>query len=286
MMSVMIPQLKEGQPVKEWRQLFEAAVQTIDGEASKKINFIPYAVQRNPVDCKWALEAIKKTTLKGALDHLEERLEGKKSKLVLMSSFYQLKPKTELDTDNKLSEFFFQAKETGNAAGMANEHIAFKFLEFVNKAEKVYSECKDKINSDMTDDDLMTIFDAAKAKVVSNTAAPSQMRIKEEVFLTNATEEALPTWAKQLQAQMENISKVLKLSSCDSSSSDKECQTVHLAKESRKRKSMRICSICGRKNHTEKECYQRVCSKCTGKGHDPEECPTQNKHLFRPKKSK
>ena len=88
-------------------------------------------VQRSSADMKWALEAAKKPTLKGALDEREARIDGKKSRLVTVADFFALKPAAEISSDQELSAFFFEAMDMGKSAGISADLIMCKFLQHV-----------------------------------------------------------------------------------------------------------------------------------------------------------
>ena len=66
--SLTIPHLKTNQKVKDWRLLYTSATALL--EEKQSIQFLPIAVDKSPADQKWASEAAKQETLKGALAHL------------------------------------------------------------------------------------------------------------------------------------------------------------------------------------------------------------------------
>ena len=147
MFNMNIPHLKKGQKVQEWRPLYAAATATYkDAEA---IKFLPIVVDRSPADQKWATAATKQATLKEALDELESRLDGRKTRFVAMKDFFNLKPTATVSLET-LSTFFFQALEAGKAAEISNDVIAIKFLEFVPGATKLFNDNKAHIKTDMT----------------------------------------------------------------------------------------------------------------------------------------
>ena len=135
--SIPIPHLRSGQSV-----LYAAATAVFTDE--QKRTLLPIAVDRNSADQAWASKAAAKATLKEALDELETRIGGKPSRFVAVQPFYDLKPATKVTLDS-LSTFFFKALEAGNAAKVAYDLIAIKFLRYVPDATKLFTENEGKI---------------------------------------------------------------------------------------------------------------------------------------------
>ena len=72
---------------------------------------------RSTADQKWAAEVAKHETLKDALNELQIRLDGKKTRLVAMTEFFRLKPRDDkMLNQQTLSTFFFEVLEVGNQA--------------------------------------------------------------------------------------------------------------------------------------------------------------------------
>lgn len=277
--NTLIPQLKEGVTVKEWRRLFECAVAGLANDKAR-IAYIPFAVQRSTADTKWALEAIKKNTLREALDELEARIDGKKTRLVAASEFFNLKPASEITMDSELSALFFDVLEKGAAAAVPHDLVMLKFIQFVPQASKLFDGCEADIKADMTETKMVAIFDKVRKKLSKNNvpeAAASHVQVKQEVFYSG--EEHVPKWAADLRNQVEGIKEVLGMQET-SSSDDQAYYSNNKAKITEGLKN-KLCSICSKKSHSAENCYQRICDKCNGKGHDKENCPSVYSKSYR-----
>lgn len=269
-LNLMIPHLKTGQKVRDWRVLYAASTSLL--EDAQKIGYLPIAVDRSPADQKWASEATKKETLKDALDELELRLDGRKTLFQATSDFFDLKPGSKISPAN-MSEFFFEALEAGKAAAVTNDMIAMKFLKHMPGATKLYSENEKKIKREMTEAHLMALFDDVKEKVTKRAKKPAEVT---EVFLTEESE-PMPKWAAELKAQVSALeSSFHSFSSTDSGAEDQH-RAYLVSKEKFKKSSepLKPCTICGKSNHSERKCFKRVCAKCSGKGHDADKCATR-----------
>ena len=285
--NTLIPQLKEDVTVKEWRRLFECAVAGLKDDKAR-IAYIPFAVQRSSADTKWALEASKKTTLKGALDELEARIDGKKSRLVAASEFFNLKPARKITKDSELSEFFFDVLEKGAAAAVPHDLVMLKFMECVPRAAKMFDECEADIKADMTEPNMVTIFDKVRKTLSKNNvpdSAAHHVQVKQEVFYSG--EERVPKWAEELRSQVEGIKEVLGMQETSSEATSSDDQAYYSNNNAKKTEVSKkpLCSICSKKNHSAENCYQRVCAKCNGKGHDKDDCPSVYSRSYRKKTS-
>ena len=276
--NMNIPHLKTGQLVRDWRALYTAATATYKPEEA--IQFLPIVVDRNPADQKWATEAAKKTSLKAALDELECRLDGKKTRFVAMKEFFNLKPTASVNLEN-LSAFFFATLEAGKAAELTFDVIAFKFLEYVPSSTKLFDDNKGDIKGDMTEAQLIGLFDKVRNKLA--TLKPKEETVvKDEVFQLSAEssdgEVVMPKWAEELKNQVYALSKTVNsrnpvpIGTSTDSSMD-EAYPVNNFK--RKESVKKTCSICHKAGHSEKTCFKRVCQRCSGKGHDAEKCPSR-----------
>ena len=116
----MIPQLLQGQKVKEWRRLFVCATSHF-ADDKERLRYLPQGVQRTPADIQWAFEAAKCETLEEALDVLEKRLDGSKDKLTAVTDFFRLEPVQQPLSADGLSVFFFKVMDTGKTAGLTND---------------------------------------------------------------------------------------------------------------------------------------------------------------------
>ena len=230
---------------------------------------------------KWALEASKKTTLKGALDELEARIDGKKSRLVTVADFFALKPAAEISSDQELSAFFFEAMDMGKSAGISADLIMCKVLQHVPKAAKVFEDNKDTIVANMTEAVMFEIFELVRQKLSrNNVPSPNaSVDIKHEVFYGSGV---IPPWAEKLRTQVKGIEQVLHIrensttTSETPSSDDQAFFTAGNDKKARNKKDK--CTICFRTNHVAEQCFKRVCQKCKGKGHDMKDCPSKAKY--------
>jgi len=285
--NTLIPQLKEDVTVKEWRRLFECAVAGLADDKAR-IAYIPFAVQRSSADTKWALEAIKKTTLRQALDELEARIDGKKTRLVAASEFFNLKPASEISKDSELSAFFFDVLEKGAAATVPHDLVMLKFIQFVPQASKLFDGCEADIKPDMTEASMVAIFDKVRKKLSKNNvpeSAASHVQVKQEVFYSG--EDRVPQWAADLRNQVEGIKEVLGMQETSSEAASSDDQAYYSNNKAKKSEVLKnkLCSICSKKNHSAENCYQRICAKCNGKGHDKDNCPSVYSKSYRKKPS-
>ena len=278
MFNMNIPHLKKGQKVQEWRPLYAAATATYkDAEA---IKFLPIVVDRSPADQKWATAATKQATLKEALDELESRLDGRKTRFVAMKDFFNLKPTATVSLET-LETFFFQALEAGKAAEISNDVIAIKFLEFVPGATKLFNDNKAHIKTDMTEDQLIAFFDTVRAKLATLNPKDEPRAVKEEVFQLNTAEsseaeEVLPKWAEELKSQVFALTKTFKARNAATfTSTDSSMDESYMVDKEKDRTSKGPCPICKKQGHSKKTCYRRVCGRCSGKGHDEDMCASR-----------
>lgn len=263
-LPVAIPHLQPNEKVKDWRIGYTAATSALQEE--EKISFLPLVVDRSLAEQKWACEAAKKKSLIEALDELELRLDERKTRFQAMTEFFSLKPSTTTSPVD-ISELFFNTWDAGKLAGVANDVIAVKFLQQLPTASKLFSENEEKIKQEMSDSDLIMLFDATKERLARK--ATEGGKLDNSVMLTAETE-TVPKWAEELQIQIAALETRMKPVAPSERVSCEE--KVSLPPESRVKKIKRICNICGKMNHTEQKCFKRVCSRCRGKGHDAEKC--------------
>ena len=227
-------------------------------------------MDRTPADQKWATAATKQESLKEALDELESRLDGKKTRFVAMKEFFNLKPPTKISLEN-LSSFFFDALEAGKAAEVTKDVIALKFLEYVPGSTKLFNDNKGDIKADMTEEQLITFFDTVKTKLSTLKHKEETGTIKEEVFQLNTedsseVEDVIPKWAEELKSQVSTLTKTFMprkaatFTSTDSSTSMEDSYMVDRQKE-KAHASKGPCEICNKQGHVAKTCYQRICTK-------------------------
>ena len=273
--NMVLPHLKAGQTVKEWRILYTAATSTLGEE--QKIGYLPCAVDRDQADQKWAALAAKQVSLKAALDELELRLDGKKTRFAAVADFFNLKPATTVDTRN-LSGYFFKALEAGKAAAVTYDVIAVKFLQFIPGGAKLFNKKEKLIKAEMTESDLIQLYDAVKEALAKKCEENAE---RDEVFVMNHEDSPMPMWAKDLIAQVKDL-KLSVSPSLASGTTDvcvEEPVKAYFVKKSGRKKAWKAdeepCRICGKANHSEKTCFKRLCGKCSGKGHDADQCATK-----------
>lgn len=245
--NVIIPHLKVGQRVKDWRVLYTAATSTLVEE--QKIGYLPCAVDRCQADQKWAAQATHQVSLKAALDELELRLDQKKSRLEAMTEFFNLQPATSIDTRN-LSEFFFEALEAGKAAAVAYDVIAVKFFQFLPGGTKLFNKKESLIIAEMTESDLIELFDVVKTVLARKCG--DTVKGNEVFHISHDEDSCMPKWAVDLTAQVRALKQAVEDQDTDQ------------------------CKICGKTNHCEAKCFERICSRCSGKGHDASQCATKS----------
>ena len=278
--NLSIPHLKVGQKVSDWRTLYTSATALL--EEKQKVGFLPVAVDRSTADQEWTAEAAKHETLKDALNELQIRLDGKKTRLVAMTEFFRLKPRDDkMLNQHTLSTFFFEVLEVGHQAKLTNDVIAMKFLEYIPGAAKLYSDNEKEITEEMTNAKLIEFFDVVKERLSKGKDEVLVETIAEEVFHVNSTsEEKVPRWAENLQAEVSALKSSLKNISSTESTSDDQNEAFYYKKDGKnyKKKSYGPCSICKKDNHTEKKCFKRECKKCGGRGHDEDKCASRIKN--------
>ena len=264
-----IPHLNPNQKVKDWRICYTASTLLLKEE--QRIAYLPIAVDRSSPEQKWANEATKKESLKEALDELELRLDGEKTRLQAMSDFFDFKPDAGT-SQAQLSELFFSIWELGKAAKIQNDIIALKFLQCLPVGTKVFSENENKVTNDMSDNELISLFDAASKKLAMK---PMETEEATTVMLT-VEGDVMPAWAVELKKDVAALRVRLQVSSRDNSQSEEEADVVKTDLKQCKKKH-RACSICGKTNHTELRCFKRVCTNCGGTGHDADRCTSLSK---------
>ena len=273
--NLTIPHLKSNQKVKDWRVLYTSAVALL--EEKQAIQFLPIAVDRSTADQKWASEAAKKETLKAALDELQTRLDGKKTRLVAMTEFFELKPPKSI-TQRSLSAFFFEALEAGKAAGITFDVIAMKFLQYVPGANKLFNDNEDDIVANMTEAKLVEFFDKVQEKLARKKKCDIDIDVEEVFHVTNdSVDNQMPKWAEDLRADVNALKTSLSTVSSTDSTNDEQSKAFYYKKDGKnfKKQSRAPCSICKKNNHSPKNCYKRVCSKCSGIGHDADKCASR-----------
>ena len=225
---------------------------------------LPRGVQRTLADMQWALEAAKCSTLEEALDELEKRLDGSKDKLTAVTDFYRLEPERQPLSADGLSVFFFKVMDAGKTAGLTNDHIAFKFLEYAPGGKKVYRDLNATIKADMKRDALLTLYDHAK----EHAPTTREMKVKEEPVFVVQEEEKVPSWAKELQHEVRR----LKRNATESVSTD---ETSVTSTDDNVFYSMdkKTCNICKMSNHVEKDCFKRICKRCAPAAMPPAAMP-------------
>lgn len=270
--QLTIPHLKPDQKVRDWRPLYTAATSLLT--KAQQIGHLPIAVDRSLADQKWASEAAKKETLKEALDELQLRLDGKKTRIQAMSEFFKLQAVGSLSPAN-MSDFFFKVLEAGKAAALSNDVIAIKFLEHMPGGTKMFTDKEAEIKSDMTENNLIALFDYVKEKISKRAKKPA-VEIETSAFMA-AEEEPVPKWARELTAKVTALESTIGQPFSSTDSSAEEQNRAFLARKEGKKfkKPHTPCGICGKDNHVERKCFKRVCSKCSGKGHDAEKCATR-----------
>ena len=197
-----LPQLQVGQTAAEWRVLFEAADALIK-EEKEKIKLLPLAINRSGSDRAWAVRATNKDTLQEALDELVFRIDGRPSRLVVAGNFFSSRPKEALTKAN-LAEYFFKVLDSGKTTGMKFDVIAVKFLQHVPHGHKTFTEWETRINSELDEAGVMSIFDSVRNyfSIRGESANPIK-DIKAEVF--KVQKEVMPHWAKDLAEEVNEL---------------------------------------------------------------------------------
>lgn len=261
----VIPHLKYNQSVKDWRISFTAATLLFTEE--QRLNYLPIAVDRSTPDQKWAIESTKMESLKDALDELELRLDGKRTRLQAMTYFFDMKYHAQMSLDN-ISEVFFNVWEAGKDAVVTTDVIALKFLQLLEPVgTKIFPEVKRKIKEDMSDEDLISLFDVARKKLANMRPVDTEDTLS--AMVDQNTVDEIPTWAEELKIEVAALQE--RLHRCSRTKRLPE-EAVFTVKESKM-----SCSICRKTNHTEKTCFKRICSNCSGTGHDTAKCTSKTK---------
>ena len=82
----------------------------------------------------------------------------------------------------------------GKTAGLTNDLIAFKFLEYAPGGKKAFRDLKATIKADMTRDALLTLYQYNHSKEHAPTTR--ELKVKEEPVFMVQEEEKVPSWAK------------------------------------------------------------------------------------------
>ena len=196
----------------------------------------------------------------------EKRLDGhgSKDKLTAVTEFYRLEPERQPLSADGLSVFFFKVMDAGKTAGLTNDHIAFKFLEYAPGGKKVYRDLNATIKADMKRDALLTLYDHAK----EHAPTTRELKVKEEPVFVVQEEEKVPSWAKELQREVRRLKRNAKESvSTDETSVTSTDDKVFYSMDKK------TCNICKMSNHVEKDCFKRICKRCAPAAMPPAAMP-------------
>ena len=120
--SIGVPALREGQTIRAWRPLFEAAVSTlVQGEGGYKaaIRLLPAYVNRGKMECTLVLRTLGMDSLEEAFTYLIEHLDPEVDEYAAAESFrFMTWPSGELVTD-----FLARYLEEGKAAQLQPKQI-------------------------------------------------------------------------------------------------------------------------------------------------------------------
>ena len=202
--NLAIPCLRTGQRVKEWRGVYSASTSALSEK--QRIGYLPIAVSRAPSDQKWAARAAEHETLEEALNELQLRLDGEKSRFTGMSEFFNLKPtKAPMLDASELSEYFFQTLEAGTDAQVSYDVMALKFLHWVPDGNKVFHKREGTIEAGMTEDQLIELYDLVKDRMLANSQTSSLVKTAASLPM-DEHDQPIPKWALDLKAQVKALS--------------------------------------------------------------------------------
>ena len=150
--------------------------------------------------------------------------------------------------------------------------IAIKFLQHVPHGHKTFTEWETRINSELDEAGVMSIFDSVRNYLsIRGESANPIKDIKAEVFKVQK-EEVMSHWVKDLAKEVNELKRRIAIPKHQEPSSDSSCSSEQKVF---KAETMDVCNICGKSNHEAKNCFKRKCKKCTGNGHDAEKCPSK-----------
>ena len=154
----------------------------------------------------------------------------------------------------------------GKAANVKNEIIALKFLQHLPVGIKLFSEKEELNKQGMSDSDLTAIFDATNDRLSQKKQKTTEVTGTDSGLHLAVEPKPMPKWANDLQARVSALQARLDLTAMDEGVMEEK---IFIAKV---KKHGKTCSICGKTNHTEPNCFKRVCSKCSRKGHNEDTC--------------
>jgi len=261
------PILAHGESIADWRRKYTAATATLPKE--QQIAILPSCVNRTRGETEIAHLAAEETTLKAALDKIAQLIDGKISIVKLTNAFFEVSSK-----DKDITSLFFELQAAGKACEVNNSLVMIRFCGLVSDGERFYEDNKAKIKAEMTDADMLELFQLAKAKLVDT---PTQVKVKiEKDYVWTASEEP-PQWATEIQERLDEIERQTGQSSYnehEQSSNSDDDESVNYVNQRQNTKEKFKCYICKKKGHLADRCFKRECKQCKGLGHDKKDCPS------------
>ena len=279
--AIDIPYLEKDVKVEDWRKSYTAATALLSAE--QKLQLFPiYAGKFADEGEKSMIDhCATKTSIKLALDEFETLRDGEPPMLTLVRRYYET---TACNANYK--SLFFELLHQGKKAKLTFHSIVLRYLSLCPGGQKFFDDNSDVILEEMTEADAIDLYKKFTPKLdkLSKEDTPKTEDGKTEPMYTTYLSEEMPSWAKELKENVENIQKHVyqESSYSDSSNSDEEAMYTNTSKKShRKVKNKSKCKSCSKPGHLDIDCYVK-CIICSGKGHSSKVCPSKT---FR-KKSK
>ena len=131
--------------------------------------------------------------------------------------------------------------------------IAIKFLQHVHHGHKTFTEWETRINSELDEAGVMSIFDSVRNYFSIRGESTNPIKdIKAEVFKVQK-EGVMPHWEKDLVEEVNELKRRIAIPKHQEPSSDSSCSSEQ---EVFKVETMDVCNICGKSNHEAKNCFK------------------------------
>lgn len=270
--AVEIPHIAKGQKIADYKRVYSATT-TLLTDAQKRA-YLPVYLNRSEGEKNIAFQAAEKATLDDAFKFLEELIDGSPCIITECEKFFSLKPSS-CSTDS-IRSYFFQLNEQAKRAEIKADVFIKRFLTNIPGGKKLYKDKKDDITDEMTNAQVITFFKAVLEKLQKRQKAEHDSPdIKTEPFTFQVEEEeAMPSWARDLQREVGCLRSRMESSESGFQEEDVETQLMYPFQAGNQGKEKKRCHVCNKTGHLSKSCFKRVCQTCSGTGHDAAMCPS------------
>jgi hypothetical protein len=283
--NVPIPYLGKGQLVAEWSKDFLAATTMLKMDDVQRIQLLPMYVSRTPGEKALAESVSELTEYKAAIDEIKKLIDGETSTIQLTKSFFDV----QAPQDGDCTSVYFELYSKGTAADVPSDMIFKRFLTFFKIGDQFYVDHAAEIKVQMTKAESLAVFGKFKSKL-DKLKKPVAIKVETEEMYHAITQEReeKPSWAKDLQNQINDMRDEMKDSRSYAEASDDNNESESEENEAfyynnvsnnpqdqkGAKRQVKKCKICQKEGHYAETCRRRVCLKCKGKGHSDFECPS------------